>query len=276
MKLIVVTLLFLLVRPNDAMAYIPRVATIIKKMSNNSGHREYKIVREVTLLSKDQSHRVREVWTVAHGDRMKLEVSSLDESNPWKFAILYSKSNRKTMTQNKAVKTYKKSPDFVEPLFHDRYYKSLMKRLIGFKFIPEWVLRSEAPSYDDGQTKIVPEPFIQLAPMEGSVNYAIGARSNSQGGNNQTRLWVEQDSFVIKKGRVSSGAEFVNSDFQSYIGGLKLPNEQQISWGDRVAKIKMLAAERVTTGKTFWQLSKEDSGQIPSAPLIKEFYSRFR
>jgi hypothetical protein len=262
--------------PQWASAYIPRTKTIEEKMSRNNGRKHYKIVREVTLESRDKQIRAREVWSVAHGDRMKLEVTSLDSNNPWSFAILYSAKDRKTLSRKKAVKSFKKSPDFFEPLFHDRSSRSLLRRLIGHKFIPGWLEQSAEPTYEEGKTVITPEPFVSLAAMEGSVNYALGAASNSEGGNAQTQLWVEQDSFLIKKGRLRSQAEFVNTDFQSYPGGLTLPSEQQITWGDRVAKIKVLQAESTRIGKNSWTLDSSSAEELPSDPLVKEFYSRFR
>ncbi len=262
--------------PLSALAYIPRTQTIVKKMTRNNGRSTYKIVREVTLESKEKQIRAREVWTVAHGDRMKLEVSSLDSSNPWNFAIRYSAKDRKTLSRKKALKSFKKSPDFFEPLFHDRSSRSLLNRLIGYKFVPEWINSTPPPSYEEGQTKMTPEPYISLAPMEGTVNYSIGAHSNSQGGNAQTQLWVEQDSFLITKGRLRSQAEFVNNNYQSYPGGLRLPGDQRITWDDNVAKIKVLKAETTRPDKKEWSLDSKDTGSIPTDPLIKEFYSRFR
>ena len=121
-----------------------------------------------------------------------------------------------------------------------------------------------------------PEPFIQLEPMEGGVNYVIGAKQNGLSPRAQTQLWVEQDSFFITKGRLPSRAEFVNSQFQSHQGGLKLPSQQIISWKDRVARVKLLAVDRTRTTKKTWTLEKGNSLSLPKDPLIKEFYSRFR
>ena len=222
MKYIFLILTFCFILPQTGSAYIPRTKTIVKKMSRNNGRREYKLVREVVLESREQKIKAREVWTVSHGDRMKVEVSSMDTNNPWNFAIVYSQRDRKTLSRNKALKSFKKSPDFFEPLFHDRSHRSLLRRMVGYRFLPDWVEQTTAPAYVDGKTKMSPEPFVTLTPMEGTVNYAIGATNNSEGGNNQTQLFVEQDSFLIRKGRLRSQAEFVNSRFQSFIGGLKL------------------------------------------------------
>ncbi len=276
MKNILYILLFTFIVPPQAEAYIPRAHTIVRKMTRNNGRREYQVVREVILESKEKQFKAREVWTIAHGDRMKLEVTSLDSENPWKFAILYSAKQRKTLTQQKALKAFSKSPDFFEPLFHDRSSRSLTKRLINYRFLPQWITDAVPPAYVDGETKMTPEPFISLAPMEGSVNYSIGASSNSAGGNNQTQLWIEQDSFLIRKGRLRSQAEFVNSNFQTFPGGLKLPSDQRITWGDKNARIKLLAAETTKTKSKDWKLDTNEAGAIPSDPLIKEFYSRFR
>jgi hypothetical protein len=271
-SLFIVTFLFCLV----AEAYIPRTQTIVKKMSRNNGRREYNIVREVILETQEKQIKAREQWTVAHGDKMKLQVTSLNPQNPWSFSILYSARDRQTLSQSEKLKSFKKSADFFEPLFHDRSHRSLLKRLISYKFVPDWVPDAPTPTYNEGQTAITPEPFVQLAPMEGNVNYALGAQTNSQGGRNQTKLWVEQDSFLITKGRLRSQAEFVNRDFRSFAGGLKLPAEQQISWDEKTARIKLIKVERTRTNKKDWMLKAQTGGGLPSDPLIKEFYSRFR
>ena len=265
---------FLLFQPTQA--YVPRANTIVKKMVSNNGRREYKIVREVKISSPERQLTTREVWTVAYGDKMKVHVSSTDPNNPWSFVILYSGKNRKTLSQNKNIKSFKKSPDFFEPLFHDRSSRSLMTRLVSYKFMPDWISTTPPPAYVDGKTKMTPEPFVRLTPMEGRVNYMIGSPNDTQGGSNQTLLWVEQDSFLIRKGRLRSKAEFVNNNYQSFSGGLKLPSEQLISWSDKVANVKVLTAERVRTKKKDWSLTAKDSGAIPVDGLIKEFYSRFR
>lgn len=275
MKLILIIFLpFLFVAP--AKAYIPRAKTIIKKMTLNNGRREYKIVREVTLQSADKQEKAREVWTVANGDKMKLVVNSLDSNNPWQFSILYGRKKRTTLTKGKKIKSFQKSKDFFEPLFHDRYHKSLTKRLIQHRFVPQWIIDTPPPAFAKGKTLMTPEPYISLEPVEGSISYAIGANTNQTGSKAQTQIWVEQDSFLIKKGRLSSSAEFVNSQFQTFSGGLKLPGEQRISWNDKTANIKLLAVERTRTKKKDWSLNQKTSGNIPSDKLIKEFYSRFR
>lgn len=276
MKSLFLILIFCFILPETSSAYIPRTKTIVKKMSRNNGRREYKLVREVILESREQKIKAREVWTISHGDRMKVEVSSMDANNPWNFAILYSQRDRKTLSRNKALKSFKKSPDFFEPLFHDRSHRSLLRRMVSYRFLPDWIEKTTAPAYVDGKTKMSPEPFVTLTPMEGTVNYAIGATNNSEGGNNQTQLFIEQDSFLIKKGRLRSQAEFVNSRYQSFVGGLKLPGDQRISWNDKIAKVKLLTVERTKTKKKDWKLSGDKTGSIPTDPLIKEFYSRFR
>lgn len=260
-----------------AHAYIPRTETIVKKMTNNNGHKDYKIVREVSLEADSKQIKARETWTVRSGDNMKLQVESLDNNNPWKFAILYRKNDRQTLSSSKSLKTYPRSGEFFESLFHDRYYRSLLSRLAHHRFVPEWVKDAKAPTVSEkGKTVITPEPFVELEPVEGTITYSLGARSTSGGEKAQTQLWVEQDSFLIKKGRLSTGAEFVNNSYQSFSGGLNLPSNQLISWNDRVARIQLISAEPTRVNAKNWSLTNQDAGSIPTDPIVKEFYSRFR
>lgn len=257
-------------------AYVPRAKTIIKKMSRNNGKDTYKLVREVTLQSPSNLVKAKETWTVANGDKMKVHVESLNPENPWTFEISYDKGKRQTLSTGNKVKTFPKSPEFFEPLFHDRSSRSLTNRMVSYRFIPDWIQDTPDPDYDNGKTQMTEEPFVRLAPIEGSVSYALGANKNASGDNNRTTLWIEQDSFLIKKGRLRSKAEFVNSVFQTYTGGLKLPTEQTISWGDSSAQIKILAVDALSSKEASLDLNAKQSGNIPSDPLIKEFYSRFR
>lgn len=275
MKLISLCMLALLFcQPGQA--YIPRTKTIVKKMIRNNGYRDYRLVREVALQTADKQINVKEVWTIANGDTMKLEVSSTDAKQPWQFVVVYKKKQRHTLTSSNTTKTFKKSRDFFEPLFHDRYHTSLLKRLVNFQFVPNWAIDTPEPKLVEGKTKMTPEPFVALEAMSGTVNYALGAKSQSPEGRAQTQLWVEQDSFLIRKGRLNSGAEFTNSNFQTYMGGLKLPGEQTISWKDRRAKVKLVSAERVKTSRKTWTLKPPKVATLPTDPLVKEFYSRFR
>lgn len=271
-----IALTFLFLSYQSAWSYIPRTQTIIKKMTSNNGSREYKVVREVVIESADRQQKAQEIWTVSNGDKMRVSVSSLDATNPWQFVIQYNSKGRQTFNAGGRLKTLKKSRDFFEPLFHDRYYRSLTKRLIRHRFIPDWIPEAPAPAVVDSKTVMTPEPFVSLEPAEGIVSYSIGAKRSRSGDKSQTRLWVEQDSFLIKKGRLTSGAEFVNGPYQSYPGRLKLPSEQRINWNNKMARIRVLKVERTKTKKSDWKLTQESKGSIPSDPLIKEFYTRFR
>ena len=266
----------LLFSVHSLQAYIPRTKTIIKKMVRNNGRGEYKILREVLLESKKREIRIQEKWFVANGNKMKLEAKSLDPNDPWNFVIVYADKNRKTLSSRQKTKSFKKSREFFEPLFHYRKYQNMMEHLISHGFVPDWIQKVPPPRFSDGKTLITPEPFLSLEPLEGSVNYAIGPKQTVVGGKKPARLWVEQDSFVIRKARLSSKAEFINGPFQSFTGRLKLPSKQSIYWNNGVAHIQLLKVEKIRTKKRDWALKKTDQGNIPVDSLIKEFYTRFR
>ena len=225
----------------------------------NNGKKQYKILRKVLLQSGNKQVEVREKWLIANGNKMKLEVSSLDINAPWKFVIVYGTRNRKTLTNRQKIKSFKKSREFLEPLFHERNHEKMMRRLISHNFMPSWVTGLPPPRFSNNQTLITPEPFIFLEPLEGSVNYSIGASQTTSGGLGP-RLWVEQDSFVIRKIRLGSKAELINGPFQNFNDGLKLPEKQNVSWNKGVANITLLGVEKVSIKKSDWSLRKNRSG----------------
>ncbi len=270
------SLQFILFFSSTSLAYVPRANTIIEKMVLNNGSGEYKVVREVTLQAENREIKLREQWVIAYGDKMRLEVTSLDSTNPLSFAVVFDENQRKTLSSQKAIKNFKKSREFFEPLFHDRSSRSLTRRLIQQGFVPEWIQQTPPPTVADGKTIMTPEPFVRLEPSQGSVNYALGSPTNQLASRSQPTLWIEQDSFLITKMRLGSRAEITNSNYQTFTGGLKLPSEQVISWGNHVAKVKLLAVERNRSTAKEWALNPKGLGAIPSDPLIKEFYTRFR
>ncbi len=270
-----ITLVSLLFFVSPSWSYIPRAKTIVRKMVLNNGKKQYKVLRKVSLRSGNRQVEAREKWLIADGNKMKLEVSSLDINAPWKFVIVYGAKDRKTLTDRQKIKSFKKSREFLEPLFHERNHENLMRQLISHNFMPSWVTGLPPPRLSNNQTLITPEPFIFLEPLEGSVNYSIGANQTTSGGSGP-RLWVEQDSFVIRKIRLGSKAELINGPFQKFNNGLKLPGRQSISWNKGVAHITLLGVEGVSIRKKDWFLRKTDQEVLPNDPLVKEFYSRFR
>lgn len=275
--LFAIAFIFMLGLP-PAHAYIPRTETIVKKMTANNGKKDYKIVRDVAIEADNQQIKARETWTIKNGDNMRVKVESLDKNNPWSFAIIYGKNSRQTLSSQNQVKTYPHSKEFFESLFHDRYHRSLMSRLVGHRFVPDWIKDSEPTQVtEDGEIKIQAEPFVRLEPVDGQITYSLGASRSSSGESAQTQLWVEQDSFLIKKARLASGAEVVNGSYQTFAGGLQLPSEQRVSWDNKVARIQLVSAEPTQVDKKSWGLDRNNNlGSIPTDPLVKEFYSRFR
>lgn len=165
----------------SSQGYIPRIDTIVKKMVRNNGRTPYKVVREITFEAGDNRLRARETWYIKNGEDMKLVVESTNPDDPWKFEIIYEKGKRQTVSSTGNVKKFERSEEFFESLFHDRFHKSLMKRMVGFKVLPDWAPKIEEPTYKDGKTKMTEEPFVRLEPTEGAVTYAIGAQQNADG-----------------------------------------------------------------------------------------------
>ena len=274
--IILVFLSCVLVTP--AKAYKLRLNTIVKQMIRNNGRKSpgYKIVREVSFEANGQSQSARETWWVKNGDRMKVQVESVDPAKPWSFEIVYNGGARQTLSSSNQVKSFKVSKEFFEPLFHDRSETSLKQRLVQFQFIPEWAKNLPAPDYVRGKTVMKDEKFIGLVPGTGAVSYLIGAPKNADGTPGHTHLWVEQDTFKISKGKLASKSEFTNKEFQDIDGGLKLPRTQVISWADRVARVRVITAEKKRLSSTDLALSTSKSTTVPDQPILKEFYSRFR
>jgi hypothetical protein len=106
-------------------------------------------------------------------------------------------------------------------------------------------------------------------------------------GDNLPGFWVEQDSFIIRKMRSPSGAEFQGDDYSTFSKNLWFPRSQTISFNGRTASIrvtKVLAQDLNAESRKLMEPSslkaKGDSTTVlpksDLAPVVAEFYKRFR
>lgn len=265
--------------PNSSFGYLPRIKTIAAKAVKNNGRGVYEIKREVSLFQQESKINFSETWLVQHGDAMKLTAQGTnDDGSPWKFSVTYEKGKRKTTTAAGKEKIFSWSPFFTEPLFHYRSRESFMDRLIKLHFIPAWARNTPSLNVSsDNITKFTAEEFVKLSRQQGRVNYELG--SSVEKTKSAPKMWLEQDSFLIRRAKLSGDTYLTNESFRSFSGNLKFPLLQSISWNDNTAKIKTTSVKRLKSAKVRKSIHASLKGQsavLPKNKIVKEFFSRFR
>lgn len=258
-----------------ASAHIPKMQTILSKVAANNGGPNGLIIKRTVTLKEDNS-TASEVWTIANADLMKVDASgSNPDGSKWSFEILYKDGKRATSTTEGGLKSFPFSPEFYEPLLHYRSMRALLSKLVSMQMVPTWAGNSAQ------------ESFITLDRLKGSLVYVMGAgeAKNTQA---PPQIWVEQDSFVIRKVRLGSQIEVEFDNVKNYGKEdekgkplqLKIyqPDMQTLYWKNNTVTIQNNSLELVSTAKIapLFKIDKAAQARLPENVNLKEFYSRFR
>lgn len=265
----------LLITTMAAWAYTPKLVTILTKIAINNGTTQALVIkRNVTL--KDEGITWQEIWTIAHADLIKLDVKGLNaDKTSWDVEILYKDGKRTTTTVEGVQKSFPLSSEFFEPLLHFRNTRALASKLITMQVLPTW---ASGQLSERDTTSAKQQDYIVLDRFKGTIVYAIGA-NNSKNTQLPPRLWVEQDSFEIKKLRMGSQIEVEFENYKKYDSDkIKQPSVQTIFWKNATVIIENTSLEIVNTTKiaNVFKIQKNAPAQLPVHENIKEFYSRFR
>lgn len=248
-------------------AYIPKLNTILGKMTaNNGGTKTWVLKRTVTL--KEDNVVAQETWTVANADLMKVRAEGTNpDGSAWAVEVLYKGGRRHTTTSEGNAQVFPLSAEFFEPLIHYRSARALMSRLSALQILPPNV---SGDSSSPG--------FANLDRYKGGVAYMLGAL-DSKNTLQPPRLWVEQDSFLIRKLRLGSQVEV---EFDSYKDfeekKIKQPELQTVFWKSTTVLIQNTSTQLLDAKKTesALQIQKGMRAVLPVNTNLKEFYSRFR
>lgn len=245
-------------------AFVPKLSTVLGKMaSTTGGNKAFILKRTVTL--KEENAVAHETWTVAHADLMKLDAEGTNlDGSPWKFEILYKGGKRTTTSVEGKNQNFPLSPEFFEPLLHYRSSRALQSRLLAMQIVPN---QSTAEA-----------GFMSLDRYKGGVAYIIGAQ-DSKNTLQPPRLWVEQDSFLIRKLRLGSQVEVEFDSFKDFEEGkIKQAELQTIFWKNATVIVQNTATQLVDQKKieSALKIQKDAKALLPQNTNLKEFYSRFR
>jgi hypothetical protein len=245
-------------------AYIPPTRVIFQKMTENSGSGGYEIIKEVHF-NHPEAFPLKETWKIENERMFKVTIEPLNSTNKEKMHILYVNGQRAVITNQKR-EVSKLSIEHAERLFHFRNVENLAAYFANLQ-----VLSSASGNLD----------LARLNRAQGVITYGLGKKTPEGSSSLLPYLWIEQDRFVIRKVRFENGTEVRTEAFQTYPRGLYHPQEINLKWGDKSARIKTVSVTLKKWPKDTFQINKlEDSQKFLSEQLVdstsQEFYKRFR
>lgn len=244
-------------------AYIPPLKMILSRTAENSGNGIYS--NELEIIFSDGSHEAstKELWTIENDRTLKVHVTGLKDLKGLNLNYLYLSGQRWARKNNNKA-SIKISDDFIEKWHHFRNSDLLYKSLLAHGFVTD----------EDSNLK--------LSRIQGVVAYSISDHKNNDP--LAPRFWIEQDFFLIRKLRLSSGAEVSMDNYKSFSKSLHYPKERTLKWGNNSILIKTVTvnARSGSQGNLFSPQSLEINNQSevllnhPLKSQIEEFYTRFR
>lgn len=283
---------------SSAAAYIPHSQSILGRLVRGHGKGAYVIEQDVQFRTGGEPLVLRERWLVENGDRLRLTVtaSGLQSSGsgsvngkaiePVRLEFLYRDGRRygADPTGGGAGKSSPVSGEFIEGVFHDRSSKSFLASLLRARIVPQSFSRDRTRPSKVEPLRHTPEPLVRLGRSAGVISWIMGEPSPIQGKANPA-VWIEQDSFILRRLRFPSEAEVVAERISIYPNGLKFPRERTVTWENNSATIRVVSIKPTASASIAKQLeptaftNNANSNRpvsLPDSAQVREFYSRFR
>ncbi len=274
---------------HSSFAYIPKYKTIASRLTDNRGGGVYLIDQTVTLFGAlGEPIAVQEQWLVDGGTRMRMRARTRGDSTvALDITYIYDSSKKSYVTgEGKRTQVGLSSDWSLEPIFYFRNSTSLNQQLVRLKILTSAELAEDRVLGKKDNFAHKSDSFVRLSRADGTVSYAVGPDPGSTTDFNLPGLWIEQDSFLLKKLRLISGVTLNARKYLRHEGNLWLPQEREILWGENRAMIEVTGVKSVggsaATNQRFsatsLNLNEEPhlASKLPEVAVIKDFYSRFR
>lgn len=303
------TLFFILILSGVAHAAIPHSKTIVSRLAKNSGRGVYVVEQEVRFAGPE-GIVLKERWLVQNSENMRLIVQGPKQdakAADFRWDAVYREGRRTatapaapvpataapgTMTEpGKETKTTNVTGEFFEPYLFHRSSAKFFDSFVRNKILPASAAREKPRIANIGTYKPQPEQAVRLGRTGGVVAWVFGEPTPVDNATAFPGAWIEQDTFLLKKLRLLSQSEMTLTNHLNSGGGLKLARERTIVWKSndtaiteprsvtiRVTSVKNLPDKSLAPQFSTSSISQGElkSARLPDAPIVREFYSRFR
>ncbi len=292
-----------------AQAAIPHSKTIVSRLAKNSGRGVYVVEHEVRFAGPE-GIVLKERWLVQNADFMRLIVQGPKQdtkTSEFRWDAVYREGRRTatapaapvpataapgTMTDpGKETKTTMVTGEFFEPLLYFRSSFKFFESFVKNKILPPSAARERPKIANINNFKSEPEQAVRLGRTGGVVAWVFGEPTPVDNATAFPGAWIEQDAFLLRKIRLMSQAEMTLSNHLNSGGGLKLARERTIVWKStdpaitearsvtiRVVSVKNLPDKSLAPQFAASSITPSElkAARLPDAPIVREFYSRFR
>lgn len=249
-------------------AYIPSYSMILSHLAHSQGRGEYRIDQEILFKQSVEPLYLKETWWVQGSGQMRLDVrAKKKELNNLYLRFIYQKSRKIFKDENNQVQSRPVSYYHLEQPFHLRNSQRLRKLFSFWEVAP-----FQLPERQEGQGS---DSFIRLSRRGGVVQYQIGE--------GKSRLWLEQDAFVIRSWKWKSGETLNAWEYKLYPRHLFFPSRRLFRHGSSEVLIQVQKVQNLKMGKKWIhrsKLSKKNTlpQNLSSADQerIRGFYEKFR
>ncbi len=268
----------------QSFAAIPTASTIFNRYTHNNGKTSYIIEQEVQFQTEPDAPVLREKWIIENANTMYLIVSG-EQVGSAHMEVLYKEGRRIYFDNLGNVKSAPSSAEFIEPYLYYRTARSLHDALLSAKVLPSG-FSLEKPHIGKIEGYLPqPENYVQLARTGGVITYQFGELTPANSEKLNPGFWIDQDAFLFRRIRFPSQSEVIADKHAQFAGGIHLPRERTLNWGNhsvliRVLSVKVLGAK---TPKTWFSTNyltgrsgTANALKLPTSPQVTEFYSRFR
>lgn len=253
----ILTLVQLFAMPSHA--YILPLPNVLQKAAATAGNSIISVEQEVKFQEGGKVYTVKESWLIEGDRNLRLTAKGVGElKDSVNLNFVYNNKNRSRL----AGKTKTQQPS-------------------GIDFFEKYPAIKSKDSYYAYLKDLGIAENIRLSRAGGLICFAIGNESNP--GELQPQMWIDQNSFRLIKLRFAGGAEV---EFGNFIekDGVHYPRQKTISWDGKTVTINVtkFAIAKNTSLKSFYPDSLEFSSSLipgaagPAATTLEEFYQRFR
>jgi hypothetical protein len=258
-----------------AHAYIPHSRTILGRLARNQGKGSYAIEQDVEFKDGNETIKLRERWIVDNSQTMRLSVTGAGA----KYEAVYKNKVRVAPDLKGGWTNGAPSAEFTEPYFFARSSAEYLRLFLNAGILPASFAKERPPFRPEAKDPYPPEPLVRLGRVEGVVAYEFG--TPTVGDESKPGVWIEQDSFLLRKLRFPSNAEIVASHFGNYDSNLKLAKDRHIVWNGKAADVHVVSVKSIPAAQAqkllaSTTLSANDAREAHLPDVAKEFYSRFR
>ncbi len=244
---------------NFSYGFILPLETVLSKTVALSGNQIFSVEQDVLFKFGAEDFVIRETWLIEGDKNLQLTAVGLGTlKDSFRMITIYNGKSKTTL-----------------------FGKTKQTQLTNSDFFEKYLSVRSAESFKNYLNLLSIQPAVRLSRASGASAFAIGEISPPE--TSKPQLWIDQDSFQVRKLRFLSQSEVSFEDYETF-GKLPYPKTKKVSWGEHTATIKV---RQVTTKvkanlASFYPQNLDQPSEVLLTSkgdvglVIEDFYKRFR